>query len=275
MSKSFLDTSVLRPLLTSSKRVKKYYQETLHDGRYYSAYIRMEFLRGYISGCIDFYFLLSMPHYETFSEALLVWSNNFQIRSHKNMEIMLANIISYRKLSDDKEGSKRAIADYIRRLVGKLHLLCKDVGQDSTYCPKGILRIDFDPEKIEESLRKFQLEIKDNSAYLNCRVNYFVKNNKKDIFDKIANSHDQMKENDRRRKGFEKIACKIKEIKTDKDITCAYCSKIGDAIIAALSLSLSDCTLEHTDYAFDYLCPIVGQEHRLHPNEVKILEKVA
>lgn len=176
MSKSFLDTSVLRPLLTSSKRVKKYYEATLHDKRYYCAYIRMEFLRGYISSCIDFYFLLSMPQYETFSDALLVWSNRFQVRSHKNMEIMLANIISYRNLSDDKEGSRRAIADYIRRLVGKLHLLCKDIGQDSTHCPKGILKIDFNPEEIEDSLRDFQTKIKDKNAYLNCRINYFVKN---------------------------------------------------------------------------------------------------
>lgn len=234
----------------------------------------MEFLRGYISNCIDFYFLLSMPQYDTFSDAILVWSNRFQVRSHKNIEIMFANLIKYRSLSDDKEGSKRAIADYIRRLVGKLHILCKDMGQDETYCPKGILKIEFNPDDIDDSLRSFQLKLKNNNAYADCRIDYFVKQKREEFFKKISVRFVE-DENGNKRKGFDKLVCDLEKISIEKNITCAYCSKIGDAVIAVLSLNLDGCTLEHTDYAFNYLCPILKQGHRLHSNEVKILDEVA
>lgn len=81
-----LDTSVLRPLLTSPHKVKEYYRKELSGSKYITDYVRMEFLRGYIKSCIDFYFLLAMPQYTSFSEVLSVWSNKFAIREHKNIE---------------------------------------------------------------------------------------------------------------------------------------------------------------------------------------------
>ena len=70
--KHFLDTSVLRPLISSSTRVKKYYENILEGNLYYSSYVKMEFIRGFIIPSMNFYSTLKMPNITSISDALSV-----------------------------------------------------------------------------------------------------------------------------------------------------------------------------------------------------------
>jgi hypothetical protein len=193
MKKHFLDTSVLRPVLTSSPKVKEYYQEKLDGEKYICDYIKMEFLRGYVKSAIAFYFLLAMPQYKNTSEVLHVWSNNFKIREHKNIEILLANLIAARKCTDNKEQTMQALADYIRRLVGKLNYNFKIIGSDNTYCTKSKVRLNFDPASLNESLRDFENTLKDNNQYKNCQIKKFIKTKNKEKIDLLINNAEKVK----------------------------------------------------------------------------------
>lgn len=268
--KHFLDTSVLRPILTSSPKVKKYYNSALKGGKYTCEYINMEFLTGYIRSTIEFYFLLAMPQYGSFAEALYVWTHRFGERKHKNIETMIANLLESGECVDDKQKSLRILADYIRRLIGKLYNSFKRIGNDNTYCTKGKLKLQFDPVKLDETLRSFVDRISDKEQYENCNINRFVKQiNKNDIAEIIKKAHEISVPRDR--KGFDKIIKNLKPLinEDNKEITCFHCAKIGDAIIALLS-NPSWC-LEHTDYSFNYLCDILGKRHSIHPYDVKIM----
>ena len=71
-------------------------------------------------------------------------------------------------------------------------------------------------------------------------------------------------------KGFKKIADNLKEAIKDKlKFSCHFCEKIGDSVIAIESQR--DMQLDHTDYSFDHLCPIISQPHFKHPSETAFL----
>jgi len=212
--------------------------------------------------------MLAMPQYENFADVLSVWSNKFQIREHKNIEIMIAELLRANACQNDKEKSKRIIADYIRRLIGKLHENYKKIGNDNTYCPKGALKLNFDPNNIEESFKQFRGILDSNEEYKKCKINIFVKEFNKKLFDKIAKANLSDKK-DNNRNGFDEIQKNINTI-TQKDITCAFCSKIGDAVICILMNT--DWILEHTDYSFDFLCEILNKKHYRHPNDVTLMK---
>jgi len=256
VGKHFLDTSVLHPHLTASPKVKQYYKNKLTGNIYICDYVKMEFLRGYIKSCIDFYFILAMPQYE-FADALNVWSHKFQIREHKNIEIMMSNLIRANAFHNDKQKCKRVITDYIRRLVGKLHENYRRIGNDNTYCPKGTLRLNYDPDNIEDSFKQFREILANNEVYKKCKINIFVKERNKSIFRQIAQSS-KFNIGHNNRDGFDEIQKNINSI-TSKEITCAFCSKIGDAVICILSDK--DWILEHTDHSFDFLCEILKKKH--------------
>lgn len=78
--KHFIDTSVARPIISSSSKVKEYYKENLSGKLYYCTYIKMEIIRGYIIPCINFYFTFRMPNIESISDALSLWNHKFNTR---------------------------------------------------------------------------------------------------------------------------------------------------------------------------------------------------
>jgi hypothetical protein len=51
--------------------------------------------------------------------------------------------------------------------------------------------------------------------------------------------------------------------------SCKCCERIGDVVIALDTPQ--NLQLEHTDQAFDYLCPPINQPHRKHPSETQII----
>jgi hypothetical protein len=266
--KHFLDTSVIRPILTSPPKVKNYYIKKLKGDKYICDYIKMEFFRGYIKSSIDFYFLLAMPQYSNFSEVLYVWSHKFQIREHKNIEIMIANLLEFNGYLDNKEKGLRKLADYIRRLIGKLNQSFKSIGNDSTYCKKGKLKLNFKPHSIKESFLDFFNLIKDNEQYKACKIKEFIYNKQKDNI-KILIEHGEKISGLGDKEGFNKLTKNLNQL-NGKEITCSHCSKLGDAVISILSNN--DMTLEHTDYSFNYLCKILNKKHNLHPYDKAIMD---
>lgn len=214
-----LDTSVLRPLLTSPKKVKDYYAEELKNEKYVSDYVRMEFLRGYIKSCINFYFLLAMPQYNSFSEVLNIWSNKFAQREHKNIEIMVSNLLDANHCEADKDKMLKYLADYIRRLIGKSFYKFKGIGNDNTYCIKGKTKLAYDPNNINVSFKNYLELLANNQEYKKCKINFFLKNLHKASMDLLIENKTLSLESDR--DGFDKIIIRLEGI-SQKDITCAY-----------------------------------------------------
>lgn len=269
--KHFIDTSVLRPILISPPGVKEYYKSKLSGDKYICDYVNMEFLRGYIKSAINFYLLLSMSQYDSFSAALNVWANKFEIRKVKNIQQMVSNLIEANECFDDKEKSKRVLADYIRRLIGKLHTGFKKIEHDSTYCTKGKIDLNYDPKNIKECFLSFEEALSDNNQYKQCNISDFIKDQyRKEIHEIVEKADDVSGSHSRNKDGFNKIVEKLKELSEKKNgITCAFCANLGDVVISLLSDP--EWTLEHTDYSFDHLCEILNKKHRRHPNDTKII----
>ena len=261
--KHFLDTSVLRPVLTSPLKVKEYYRESLSGDIYICDYIKMEFLRGYIKNCIDFYLILNMPQYSSFSDALAMWSQKFQIREQKNIITMMSNLLEHNDCINDKEKTAIILADYIRRLIGKLNYCFKNIGIDNTKCNKASIKLKYDPKNTQDSFRNYLDDFKKSE----CNVNNFIFKNHKKSISKLINT--VIKNEYGNRDGFDKIIKILNEMPDDKTITCAKCSKIGDMIISLLPPG--DFQLEHTDNSFNYFCKVLNKQHRQHPNDGKIL----
>ena len=71
--------------------------------------------------------------------------------------------------------------------------------------------------------------------------------------------------------GFIRIAESLKDILEKGAIACSCkrCEQIGDVVIALDAPRHMQ--LEHTDQAFNYLCPPIQQLHRKHPSETQVL----
>lgn len=267
--KHIIDTSVLRPLLTSPRKVKDYYKASLTGDIYITDYVRMEFLRGYIKSCINFYNLLSMPQYDSLSDVIHIWSQKYQNREHKNIEIMIANLLDKDAFSKDKEKLKLHIADYIRRLIGKSFTQFKNIGNDSTYCSKGNLKLDFDPDDIDGCFQNYLSILSSNEAYDHCRIENFLKQKNNISIERLIASKDIILESDP--KGFLRLIKSLEKIDVNIKITCHFCSQLGDCIIAFLWQK--GWRLEHTDNSFDYLCKVLEIEHYKHPYDGIIMNE--
>jgi hypothetical protein len=129
--KHFIDTSVARPIISSSSKVKEYYKNNLPGKLYYCTYIKMEIIRGYIIPCINFYFTFKMPNVESISDALSLWNQKFNPREIKAVTSMFASLLSkndfdFNSLKEKDEAAFR-VGEYIRRLIEKHNKLVEEV----------------------------------------------------------------------------------------------------------------------------------------------------
>lgn len=264
--KHFLDTTVLRALLTSEKKVKDYYTSCLTGQKYICKYIRMEYFRGFIANCIQFYFLLTMPSVGTLAEAISIWSNKFGSRKPKNILTMISNLLNQGGIKNSKQRMEKRLADYIRRLISKTYSNFSSIGNDATHCIKGRIKMAFNPKDIDTSFHGFLDAVSDKEAHLKCKVEKFLKQTHVSELSKLVEKKDIKLE--AKKDGFNKLVERIPTIQETK-ITCAYCSKLGDLIIALIYSK--EWQLEHTDYSFDYICEILKKRHFRHSNDTKLL----
>lgn len=273
-TKHFLDTSVVIPMLVGSTPYRKYFQNEFGDEPcYISAYVQMEFKRGYFCHIIQFYLLLNLPSISTLGDAFELWSNRFSTRELKAVLRFAGDFINRYSLvqSDprDKEKALGAIGSYVKRLEMKLRKRFRDTGIDSTRCTRAKVKFDTGGGSLTQGLQSFSDQFNDlETCSRGCRIGHFVfqryQAEMKTYIERAATLPNRsIKEN----RGFAKIAEDLEEIlsRTGQTCSCRDCQKIGDAIIALDARS--DMQLEHTDYSFDHLCPPIGKPHRRHPSE--------
>lgn len=272
--KHFLDTSVLRPLISSTKKYKKYYKEELSGTMYICDYIYMEFIKSFIRPIINFSFLLSCPNIETLGDAYHLWSHKFNTREIKVMMNFIADLLNNRNVDKNKLSDKENIEkvlfyidDYIQRILLFIPYKFKNTGNDNTRCTKVNFVKEINYENLKDSLKDFNEKFNDKNNFKECNVYNMMLNKKKNIIDNIMQNGD-LKILNSDPKGFIKIVKEIKNI--SEKISCAKCSKLGDLIIAILCPS--DMRLEHTDYSFDYLMSILEKTHKRHPSEASTVK---
>ena len=224
----------------------------------------MEFMRGFIIPAIDFYFTLKMPNIINISDALSLWSQKFQSRELKAVLSMFAGLLysrhyDYNELKD-KEKASQQVADYIRRIMAIVTHKFTDVGLETSLCAKSNSRINFNSADLDRTFRDF-LNAYRSKSHDDCNLHLFLERNNSKI-NEISDRQDE-KVKDSNSAGFKEI---VKALRSESDISCKHCSKIGDAIIALISPERM--RLEHTDYSFDYLMMILGKNHKRHPSEI-------
>lgn len=267
--KHFIDTSVLRPIISSSTKSKEYYKNTLGDNLYYCEYIKMEFVRGFLIPAMSFYSTLNMPSIRNIGDALSLWSQNFNIRDVKAILSLVSAIFNTHNLDftklNDKETASIILADYIRKIYTYLPNKFKDIGLEKQMCNKMKNKLNFNPDDISTSFLEFIEKFNSKENHINCNLHLFL-NKRENQINKIYENCD-MKISNSDKKGFSQIINHLNKME-DNNYSCRDCSKIGDLIIGLLSPS--EMRLEHTDYSFDYIMSILDKDHKRHPSEIKL-----
>ena len=268
----FLDTSVLRHLLCATTKAREHYKSKLGPKRYICKYIQMEFIRAFVIILVEYYSILAMPTIYHINDANILWSNKFQSRKLSGILLFAQSLFGSRKIdfssSDDKPRALRLLADYIRRLVAKLHIDYIDTGIDPTRCARPTTFDSYDPLDTDGSLHEFWVAFNDKKkAKKHCAINHCLLQVHKTDVNTILQEKAPSSESDRR--GYEKIVNTLAElVEAPNKLSCNYCARIGDAVISLLCPS--NMRLEHTDYSFDYLMAVLNKEHFRHPSELSL-----
>jgi len=274
--KHYLDTSVVRPRLLGLKIYKEYLSSQFgNNSLYISKYIQMEFRRSFIYNVICFYFTFRVPTIETIDDALRFWSNKYSSRELKAIIQLAAELFHTRNLdfNNPKEKPKALIhlALLIKRIDAKLRHNFKDIGKDTARCIRASIALKVDLKNIANDFKEFS-EAFDNVKFCRskCHIDSFLLTRyRKEINEFIKKAEELPFNNDT--KGFKKISENLSKILKDgaKKCSCRMCGKIGDAVIALDAPRKM--RLEHTDKAFDYLCPLISQPHKKHPPEISLI----
>lgn len=277
--KHFLDTSVARSFLLGSGNYRDYFKKQLGTERLYiSSFVLMEFKRSYICQILNFYFLLHMPNVQTIGDAIQVWSNKFKSSELKAVLQLISQLLSLRTLDfneiRDKQKALRAIGQYVKRVEMKARRLFINIGKNETRCTRATLALKYqDQVDFTESFRIFLYNFNETGeCSVKCRVNHFFINRNKIYIESFAKHSSQLSNpKSAENKGIVNISEKLKSAMQGKlAFSCKLCEEIGDAVIALEAPR--DMRLEHTDYSFDHLCPIIGQPHYRHPSESAVIK---
>ena len=274
-TKHFLDTSVARPVITSSRKYQSYFNEYFGtDSMYVSPYVQMEFVRSLISKLVDFYFTLDMPNMDTIGDAFSLWSDKFRTSELKAVIQLASELIGTRgyDLSDPKDKPKalRAIAQVVERLVTRWKYRFKNVGIDNTRCERALIAYRLQGQApTREMLERFQTDFNDvKRCRGRCRIDLFFLKRHTSMEHYITYASQLSNPTRPENFGFTKIAEKLKGVLQENRMSCSVCEKIGDAVIALEAPN--NMQLEHTDHSFDHLCDVIGQPHYKHPSQTMV-----
>lgn len=245
--------------------------------RYYSAYIRMEVMSGFIGVLIEFFHTASLPEVATFADAVDLWSQRFEPRQIKSIQPLLA-LMTGTGLDSSKPEHKNEllvhIASIIIRYVAKLNQLCTDVGVNPTHCGRAAISFNPDLANIPESFEQFKSAFNDFEACRSqCQIDRFLSNPATQAkINKYLDHLAPLSEGDTKTSGFQKNAKVLAAFqnKPYSECTCRLCMQMGDAIIALSAPT--NMRLEHTDKSFNLLCDLIQLPHHLHPS-VQALQK--
>ncbi len=275
LTKHFLDTSIVRPLLHGTTAYKAYFAKVYGDDPcYVSQYVMMEFRRGFLLPLVGFYFCLTLPTIVTVGDALKLWSQKFGKGELKAVMQLVSELLDAQKLSSAKPQDlakvRLAVGRYIKRVDAKLRGCFKDLSKDTTQCARARVALKVNLERLSDDLGRFSDRFKNTTRCRSlCRIDDFIlRRYRKEISDYAAQTATLPR--NRETQGFLAIAEHLQKVLDEgaRVCSCAHCAKIGDAVIALDADRAMQ--LEHIDLSFEQLCPPIKQPHRLHPSETEI-----
>ncbi len=279
-----LDSSVVRPMLLGTRAYQKYFATQFQDQPcYISPYIQMEMYRSYLRNVIEFYFTLRLTTIESFSDALTFWSNRYQGSKHKAVQQLVAQLLRERFSAPDlhrKESAIQAIEVLIDEFIETIQSQFRQISTDSTQCARASIQFEVDckgreriPVDYSQRMAEFTAKFDDvSTCRSHCRIHDFLLNDHRTILETYVKQAEELQKNDVSR-GFLTIVNTLKMVleRGESACSCNCCERIGDVVIALDAPR--HLQLEHTDQAFDYLCPPVAQPHRRHPSETKVIQE--
>jgi hypothetical protein len=272
-----LDSSVVRPMLLGTRTYQQYFATQLQDQPcHISPFIRMEMYRSYLRNVIEFYNTLDLPGIHSFSDALTLWSNRYQGSKHKAIQQLVAKLFSqntHQISLQTKESSRSAIAALIQEFIRDVQTQFLLLDTNTPQCARALVTLEPDgKEDFIETMEQFTDAFDDvTTARRQCRIHDFLLQDHRASLEAYRQQAEAQSKTSASR-GFIAIVDTLKIIleQGESACSCKCCERIGDVVIALDAPR--HLQLEHTDQAFDYLCPPIGQPHRKHPSETQILQ---
>jgi hypothetical protein len=272
----FLETTVARSVLLSSQAYQRYFSAQF-DGKacYISVYVQMEIKRSYVRNAIKFYFLLRLQTITSIGDALSIWSNHFQGSKHKAIEQLLAQLLETHAFDatrpQDKDIALQVLGHHILQFMETLQSQFLEWQQNSVQCFRANIPFQIDENHINEGFKQFMDDFDDvKTCRSRCVIDEFILERHRLAVETYIQQAAELPKNSTTR-GFIKITESLKNALAQgkSSLSCKSCEQIGDVVIALDAPR--HMSLEHTDHAFDYLCPVISQPHRKHPPEIQIV----
>jgi hypothetical protein len=272
-----LDSSVVRPMLLGTRTYQQYFATQFQDQPcYISPFIRMEMYRSYLRNVIEFYGTLDLPGIHSLSDALTFWSNRYQGSKHKAIQQLVAQLLSQntRAISlQTKESARSAISLLIEEFIRDIQTQFLMLDINTAQCARALGTIELNQkEDFSAAIVQFTTVFDDvATARSQCRIqDFLLRDYRASLENYLKQSAEQSKNSASR--GFIAIVDTLKIIleQGESACSCKCCERIGDVVIALDAPR--HLQLEHTDQAFDYLCPPIDQPHCKHPSETQILK---
>ncbi len=177
-----------------------------------------------------------------------------------------------------KESAMQSVEVLIDEFTDTIQSQFRQIGTDSTQCARASIQLGVTwkdvTSKVDRSqtIAQFSAEFDDVSRCRNqCRIHDFLLTDHRTILETYVQQAEELPKNSVSR-GFLMIAETLKTVleQGESACSCKCCERIGDVVIALDAPR--HLQLEHTDQAFDYLCPPLAQPHRKHPSETKIIQ---
>jgi hypothetical protein len=272
-----LDSSVVRPMLLGTSTYQQYFVAQFQDQPFHiSPFVRMEMYRSYLRNVIEFYSTLDLPGINSFSDALTFWSNRYQGSKHKAIQQLIAKLFSQNthEISlQTKESSRSAIVALIQEFIRDVQTQFLLLDTNMPQCARALVTLEPDGEEdFVETMAQFTDAFDDvTTARRQCRIHDFLLQDHRASLEAYRKEAEAQPKTSASR-GFIAIVDTLKIIleQGESACSCKCCERIGDVVIALDAPR--HLQLEHTDQAFDYLCPPIGQPHRKHPSETQILQ---
>jgi hypothetical protein len=274
ISKSFVDTTIVRKSQLGTSRIQEYLSKAIARKWYINNYIRMEYFRQTIIVWINLYFESADALHKTFGDACKFYSEGFG-REPNNAVSLLATIevegLSFAK-EEDKVFCRSRLQDFIYNMALQFEEMFTDMGGDPSHCARvrHALKVPDDATERDGQLLKvariFQNEQECRSLCSISGLFTLATHAPKFAAIKAATAKGKTGKN------LKSIQEAIDEATKDPDaITCRTCSKMGDAVIAsALDRAWK---LHSIDKVHAPIADALKLEYEIHPGE-KALSKL-
>ncbi|MBU1078546.1 MAG: hypothetical protein KKH98_14705, partial [Spirochaetes bacterium] len=206
------------------------------------------------------------------NDAIQFWSNHFQKSKLKAILQFLSDHNIDFCQSPDKQKAKYSICRYIKRINIKLKHKFKNIGKDSCKCVRGKIPISISLKNMDNDINDFILAFDKKEYSSKCHIDNFIFNRYKVQIGKFIKKAEGLKKKDDTI-GFINLVKNLNDVtkKETSYLSCKICERIGDVVIALETPR--EMILEHTDYSFNLLCPIIDQPHKQHISEMKYIKK--